>query len=60
MMVALKDLAGKDFGGKNVAHLLRQRNTPFKCPSCQGMLRYLCTNLTLKCLECCEVIIEDN
>ena len=32
----------QDFGGKNVlAHLLRKRNLPFKCPSCQGILFYL-------------------
>jgi len=55
--MALKVFGAKCFGGKNVAHPSLRKRTPFKCPSCQGILYYLVAIITLSCIKFLQIII---
>ena len=55
--MALKVFGAKCFGGKNVAHPSLRKRTPFKCPSCQGILYYLVVIITLSCIKFLQIII---
>ena len=55
--MALKVFGAKCFGGKNVAHPSLRKRTPFKCPSCQGILYYLVVIITLSYIKFLQIII---